>query len=213
MDQAPDKSIFSQLGIKYSDYRKLNENQKAGLIKKYLKDKLGDGEKVWWMDDESTPVVREYRNLSSEKKKAITAELFVLFPELLSDSTTKYFGASVYLITKHQLVNSSLRDTFSAGGKVNFKINGDLVEGISKIYKNLFELAPLINTYIDNADIEILKEHWLEHDIVKESQILSNRRSTWKMLINYYGKNLPEGIRASLFFEGGLKLKDVKLSN
>jgi hypothetical protein len=211
MDQKQEKSIFSQLGIRYSEYRKLTEIEKAGLIKKYLKSKLTAGEKVWWMDDETIPVVREYRNLSVQKKKFITSELFVLFPELLSDSTTKYFGASVYLMTDHQLINSSLRDTFSAGGKVAFRINGELVQGVSKIYKHLFELAPQIKSYIDQADIETLKENWLEHSIVKEAQIISDRQSTWKMLINHYGKNLPDGVRASLFYEGGLGLKNVRV--
>lgn len=208
MNQKPEESVLYQLKIKYDEYRKLTEHQKANLIKKYLKSKLKKGEKVWWIDDEITPIIKEFRNLNAKEKKLITAELFALFPQLLSNSRSKYFDAAVYLMTKRQLFNSSLRDIFSAGGLVTFVIDGQFCVKTPKVYKHLYQLATHIKSFIYQADIEMLTEYWLEHNIEK-AQIKSDRHSAWKILIDYYGAKLPSGIRPSFIYEGGLGLKNI----
>ena len=212
MEQDKDESILNQMGISYKEYRALSNSEKSKLIKKQLKNKLASGEEVWWMDEEVPPVIREYRNQSTEKKNKITAELFAYFPELLSNSSSKYMGPSVYLLSNYQLINSSLRDSFTAGGTVDFCVQGQIVNKVPKIYKKIYKLAPEIYKVIEETDLKILSEHWLDHDNVTMERIITDRHAVWKMLLNCYGRHsIPQGIRPSTIFEGGLGLTNVTL--
>ena len=51
----------------------------------------------------------------------IEIELVALHPEIIG---SQYAAASIYLLTKHNLFDKSMRDRFTAGGRVTSVING-----------------------------------------------------------------------------------------
>ncbi len=56
---------------------------------------------------------------SSTQHRPFTAEGFARFPEVFGTSRTRYEGFSVWLFRDKGVLNPNVRDTFSAGGKVD----------------------------------------------------------------------------------------------
>ncbi|MBS2773018.1 hypothetical protein KFV09_16000 [Anoxybacillus rupiensis] len=207
MDIEKEKTILHAIGLDYHEFRKLSDSEKARKLKEYIKTTLSEGETLWWIDDtieESiSPKIKEFRNLKPSQKRRIMAESMVLFPEIFSERNTKYLETSVYLLREYQIVSSSLRDTFSAGGRADLIINGKRIN-VGKIYKNLFDHSKEIYEIIEETDKEKLKKYWSKHKNV-ETLTDTNKVDFWKELIDNLAFGLPRGLRASEIFEEGRK--------
>ena len=60
-------------------------------------------------------------------KEILTVQGYALFPEVLkSGSSKKYNRYALWLVTKKGVVNTNIRDSFSAGGKVPMRTNEGL---------------------------------------------------------------------------------------
>ena len=107
------------------------------------------------------------------------AECFVLFPEILGPvSNTKYEKAATYLITEYNAVHASLRDSFSAGGKVDLQINGITMRQIPQVYERFMSLAKLIQKTITDISEEKLLHYW------NAKSLKVTRIEIWKKMIN-----------------------------
>ncbi len=122
MELQPDYSIFSKIGKSYDEVR-LSEKP-FQHFKNYYEDKHQGS---WWMESEnslSSPVIRFYSDLDSKEKKELFYQLMLNTPEVLGrNSVNKYKEASLYLLQK-SILNPSLRDLFSGGGRQNDKYFG-----------------------------------------------------------------------------------------
>lgn len=122
MDLSEGKSIFNQMGLSYDQLRS-KENPIKPFVDYYRK-LAKPGEEPWWMDTETLlkPTVSLWSNLEKEKKDELRIEAMARFPELFGRSQAKYHALSAWLAARHGVVDSSLRDRFSAGGQCTLKI-------------------------------------------------------------------------------------------
>lgn len=204
-------SLFNELEIKYNDFKVLDKSQKGKQIKDYFKKYLKPGDDVWWIDQEesvSLPQIRTFNNLSKEEQDQLMVESFILFPEVLSNSShTKYNRVAPYWLTRYQVYNPSLRDKFSASGRVDIKISpSEDPITVSKIYGVLFNLSPKIKDIIDNPTdefFEIIKEKWEEIGVRSASLTRNSLKDFWKHLIDYHGiPPYPNGLPRNIFNYG-----------
>lgn len=182
MNLANGKSIFSKMNVDYEVLRK--EINPIKRIKEYYKSLLQEGEELWWIDsqiEEKTvnPIIKPFRRLSKDDQNKFVAECFVLFPEILGPvSNTKYEKAATYLITEYNAVHASLRDSFSAGGKVDLQINGITLRQIPQVYERFKSLAKLIQKAISDISEEKLLHYW------NVKSLKGTRIEIWKKMIN-----------------------------
>lgn len=204
MELPKDKSVLRELGVSYSVYKDLNPKDKGKMIRRYLKQKLKEGEMVWWMDEEErAPIIKKYSSLPESEQSSLRTELFVLFPEIFKSGNNKYQRAQLYLLNKHQVTFS--RDMFSASGQVDMMIKGELVKSVPRIFQKLYESAPSIKDFIDKADSDILYEYWEDLKIVSHYETKENKIAAWLKQIDRLSQPLPGGYKPSDVFKEGIK--------
>lgn len=115
------QSLFDTFGIPYTDFCKLDEEQRMEYVRKYARGRLKKGEKLWWLEsraDEGHSLslrARRFQNLDETEKRKIRAEACLLCPGILKSSRArgKYDDALMYMLTYHGILAG--RDAFSAG--------------------------------------------------------------------------------------------------
>lgn len=207
MDVSKNETIFEKIEYEYNDFKYLPPNKKAKIIKQFVKSNLDDGEELWWLDSENEevmePKIKLFNTLSNEEKLDVISECMTLFHELFKNSyNKKYERTAIYLLKKYQIVSSSLRDNFSAKGKENIKIKGNTYR-LSRIYKNLFDLAGQVQNHIMNFDLKELERYWDVDNIPDRKTALF----IWKQKLNEVGdnKDMHGEIQPSDIFDEGLK--------
>lgn len=163
-DGKNEESIFKKIGVDYDTFRLLTEKEKVCLVRDYYKKHLKKGKEMpWWIgsDDSniSSPmVIRVLNDLSIQEKQAIVARLFILFPEVFGNSSTKYKQASLWLCSRHSIICPNIRDFFTAGGKVT-KVGKVLFpKEKPQILKRLYLCRDIINDLLDNPDDSLIED-------------------------------------------------------
>ena len=177
IDLDTQQTFFQKANVSYPQLQQA-QNPFA-LIRKYMKQKAGGNIELWWVtDDESSDFeleqlgpqsIRHFSHLNKYDKTSIIDELYALFPEVLSTSTQKYEKLALYLVAKKGIVHTSLRDTFSAGGKYIF--NG--IE-VPKYFKTITDNERLKNIAdcLQQLPEDIINEYW-------QTQSSDNRLNVW----------------------------------
>jgi hypothetical protein len=160
-------SLFEMMGIRYDDFRKLRMEEKMHYIRKYAKDRLKEGERLWWLEDNieaehSIPIqARLYTKLPKEEQTRLRAEAVLLCPSIVKSgrSKNKYDDAVLYLLTYHGVICHQARDLFSAGSVANPKKDdkgGIYIERALKLIKKEIKQASL------EMDDALFIEYWGE---------------------------------------------------
>lgn len=184
LSQEPSQSFFSKSGISYEDLT--NSNDPIGLITSYFKEQ---GETAWWIAESKPATIKTWSEIPLELKNEILAKSFVMFPELIySTSSDKYKNLTKWLVANYSIVNPSLRDNFTAGGKLTIEFEGSTFANMPRIFKSLLDSFILFSKYIADTALEELQEHWIGYNPLEDS--LSERLNFWQNKIEYNLKNL-----------------------
>lgn len=178
----PGETIFDKMGISYDELRVM-ENPIAP-VSRYYRSKLKEGESLWWAsdnveEDATSPLtVRLWTALSPNEKEQYAVMGYVLFPEVLrSNSSKKYNRYALWLATQKGIVNTNIRDSFSAGGQVLIRtasgVDLKMPAAFGRIRKYRMMIAELLNDTEEN----ILKEFW------QVDKIENDRINQWCKLI------------------------------
>lgn len=202
MELAEGKSIFDKIGVEYDIFRQ--EENPIKRLKDYYRGLLKEGEELWWIDsaieDKSvSPVIKSLKLLDESVRGKYINEVFVLFPEIFGNSRIKFERPAAYLITEYNAVSSSLRDTFTAGGKVKIKVGSKEVT-VSQLLYNFFLRSKDIKNTFSQIPTEKLAYYWGE--AVTDEPI-----KHWKELLLKHSKTSNEemnGETAWSIFEAGL---------
>ena len=161
------KSLFSQMGIRYDDFRKLDMQEKMKYIRAYARKIHPDG-RLWWVeekedsDEHTTPVqARLYTNLTTEEKTRLRAEAALLCPSIVKSgrARNKYDDMVLYLLTYHGVLCHQARYLFSAGSekkKKNDDEGGIYIERALKLIEKEMKQAAL------SMDDALFVEYWGE---------------------------------------------------
>ena len=178
MELKSGETIFDKMGISYDELRQL-ENPVAP-VSKYYKSQLKAGESLWWATDENPedtvapPTIRLWSSLSKESKDEYRARGYALFPEVL---TSKYNRYALWLVSNCSIVDTHIRDQFSAGGQTDIiTINGRF-EKMPAAFGRIYTYRDLIAETILNTKMSTLLEYWQ----VKE--ISENRIEQWCSIV------------------------------
>lgn len=170
MELATGETIFDKMGIPYDTLRKM-ENPVAP-VSQYYKQQLKPGESLWWTADSNIeetiapPTVRLWGTLSPEEKNYYTVQGYALFPEILSHSSTKkYQRYALWLATNCGVINTNIRDQFSAGGRVDIVTPKEVYMRMPAAFGRIQQHRELILETVISASPEALKEHWSVIDI------------------------------------------------
>lgn len=165
MRLASGQTIFDKMGIPYDELR-LMENPVVP-VSKYYKAQLKEGESLWWASDSldedtiAPPTVRLWTALSPQEKEEYAVMGYVLFPEVLRNGgTTKYNRFALWLATQRGIVNTNVRDSFSAGGQALLKTNSGIEVRMPAAFGRIKKYHLLIEDTINSMDETTLKEYW-----------------------------------------------------
>lgn len=196
------KNIFQKMQMDYNTFRLLEEKEKIAKVKQYFRSVSNpEHEMQWWIGEESSipMTVRFLNDLSVDEKKEFTAEMFVLFPELFSNSQTKFQRAALWLCTRHSLICSNIRDFFTAGGKVMHLGGTEFSAGVPQIVRKLYNSRNLVRAMLRHPDDGLVsdisemwasecapqdyEEHWLAtiQDVFDHSEALKGIDVGWVM--------------------------------
>ncbi len=163
MDLDDMKTIFNKVKIPYEEIRTSN-NPIIPLIS-YYRRIAKPGEEPWWMDTGAgeiagKPTVSLWRNLTPEIRDDLRAKGMANFPEVFSNSPTKYHRLSTWLAGRHGIVDPSLRDRFTAGGQIELRFGESIYKRVPRIFLHLRRLASKIFDYLEAVNPEEIAEHW-----------------------------------------------------
>lgn len=156
------ETIFDKMGVSYDDLRTM-ENPVAP-VSRYYKSKLKPGESLWWANDNAEsvapPTVRLWTSLSQEMKERCAIQGYVLFPEILSNSSTKYNRYALWLATQQGIVNTNIRDSFSAGGQISMQLSSGVFVKMPAAFGRIKKYRYDIIRVIDSIDDDVLRTYW-----------------------------------------------------
>ena len=179
METKPQKTIFDKIGCTYDDLRaRVNP---FGPIKKYLRNKLKEGDDLWWMDNngnERSLEIRLWANLPASEQMELRNLAFAYFPDLLSQNQKKYGKVATWLVSRFGVVNPSLRDVFSAGGTVKLE-NEDFPRIIHHLYTRLSEIVEAVS----NVESDDIIYYW------ETEKVSDDKVSQWKKICLKHCKN------------------------
>lgn len=160
------RSLFELLGITYDYFRVLSIHDKMEFIRKYARERLKNGERLWWLEgrelndqQHSLPLnVKIYMDLDPQEKLNLRAEATLLCPIVLSNSRkpNKYADAVSYMLTYRGVLCPQARDLFSAGSAAGKARGGNYVQRATLNIQNEMRIAA--NTLED----ALFKEYWGE---------------------------------------------------
>ncbi len=178
-----EENIFEKMSVDYDTFRQWGEKEKISSVRKYYmraNHAKGKFEMPWWMGDSDSDVsssimIRFFTDLTMHEKEDIRARMFILFPELFSSKQDKYKRAALWMCSRYSVICSNLRDTFSAGGKVE-EIGGvKFKHKMPQVLNNLYQYRTLIRKTLNNPDEALaqdIEDNWGE----KESNNISLNR-------------------------------------
>lgn len=166
--ELPEKEdILSKMGTEYDIFRKLEEGEKIEQVRRYYLNKAKKEKKTsipWWMKGTAPISLSFYAEQSEHLKNELKCRAFILFPDLLGNSTQVVFKKiALWLCNRYSLLNPSLRDMFSAGGRRDIKIKtGEHIQ-CSALVKRLIDSKENIQKLLEDPDADLLddiEEYW-----------------------------------------------------
>lgn len=167
MNTSHENTIFSKMKTSYDELRK--SNKPIATVRKYYRDKAKiekKNEMPWWLEEieelqvkpnsistENGMMIRHITSLTSEEKKKIIMQLYILFPECMIES--HYAEPAMWLVAYHGIVCHNMRDNMSAGGQAKYLNNKKLKEPIPAIVRNFLQYSEMVKREIDYMYSEI----------------------------------------------------------
>ena len=168
--------LFDHITVPYNDFAQLSDEDKMRHIREYSRGRLGEGERLWWLEvAHSLPVgIRFYTHLPQEEKRRLRAEAALLFPRLCAGRGVKgkYDDGALYLLMHHGVFCPQFRDLWTAGSVAGSRGDGNNPEG-RYIRHALANIQDLMRDAALRLDGGLIAEYW------GEACEPENRIATW----------------------------------
>lgn len=197
------KTIFDKLGLPYDELRSLDNP--IAPVAKYYRSQLHEGESLWWAgdatDESVSATIRLWNKLSKDEKLFYSIYGCVNFPEIFGGDYDRY----ALWLTSQGIVDSHIRDQFSAGGQEEMVLSTNKIVKLPGIYRRIKKGGLLIVRRFAQSDTTFF--HALPtlkiHDI-------NNRLFKWINEVSHFSPVNDElSIDAlSTLFWGGITIND-----
>ncbi len=176
------ESLFQKFGISYNEFSELTEEGRMEHVRKYARDRLKQGERLWWLEPatgegHSLPIqVKLFANIEPVEKLKMRAEAALLCPQIVGSgrNRTKYVDPIMYLLTYHGIL--ATRDAFSAGSAAGPERGGIYIQrALMNIEAQMIDAAK----YLDGR---LFIEYW-----GREVEV-TDRIPAWLTLADEYAK-------------------------
>lgn len=172
MDVAPEDTFFAKSGL---TYKELNDAANPiSLITEYFR---RQGQRAWWLAESTPAAIRMLSDLSEDEKAELIGYCFAHFPEVFSSSAKKFSNIAMWLVTDRGVVSSSLRDNFSAGGKVFLPTSRAVYESVPRIFNTLRTYRHNVLSALRDATSETLQADWGDPEISEDT--FKGKVSSW----------------------------------
>jgi hypothetical protein len=147
--------------------------------------RLKPGEHVWWISDNlSAPLkIDSWSELSDTQRNQLVSSAFALFPSaILKSPKADYDDFTFWLSQRKGIICSSMRDNFSAGGRIeNLDFCGFVVQDAPKVLGKF--RSHLVG--IKNVIQSVSPEEWILCYNCKfsECDTFSKRAQMWKGIV------------------------------
>lgn len=193
MDLDVGDTIFDKMGINYDDLR-MKANPLMPVVN-YFRSICSPGEETWWMGELDAseavvhPTVKLFSSLHIDAKNVLRNEAMALFPCIFGCSNSKYQALATWLAARHGVVHPSLRDSFSASGRVDLKISSTVYPRLPKVFEHLHRNIKLILDIVRSMDNGEAKHYWG----LKYEPNAKERIREWCDLVLINSKELLQG--------------------
>lgn len=181
MQLRPGDTIFDKMGVPYETLRHMDNP--VAPVSKYYTEHAKPGESLWWAQGESesttsSATIRLWTSLNKKEKEELTAQGYALFPEVLGPtSNKKYNRYALWLASSQGVVNTNIRDSFSAGGQVSMRTLGNMFINMPSAFGRIRQYKDLIRSIINESPVDSLKQYWCVN------YLRDNRLSQWCDLV------------------------------
>ena len=167
-------SFFDKSRLTYSEISE--SDQPIKLITDYF---LSIGQTAWWLAESTPAAIQAFSTLSNNTKAELMGYAFVHFPEIFSNSGTKFYRYMSWLASEKSVIDPALRDRFTAGGKADVVLSGVIYSKLPRIYTNLHSFRENVLYELENADLTTLEDDW---EIIP-SENFDGRIRQWAALV------------------------------
>lgn len=165
-------SIFDKMKIDYDTFRLLDEKDKIQRVRNYYKQSRRGFEMPWWIGDtesetSSSIMIRFFCDVEDELKEEILTRMLILFTELFRyNYSDKYKRAALWMCSRYSIINNSLRDSFSAGGRLDeiggVHFNKPVPQILNTLYNYRHNIIKLLKDP-DSTLLEDIYDYWKPH--------------------------------------------------
>lgn len=155
LDIEDGESFFDRSNLNYSMISEAGQPIK--LITDYF---LSIGQTAWWLAESTPAAIQMFGKIPKYQQKELIGYAFAHFPEIFSNSGTKFYRYMSWLATEKSIIDPALRDRFTAGGKKDVELEDVIYEKLPHIYFNLHTYRKAVLKEIKNADSEELEKDW-----------------------------------------------------
>lgn len=172
LDTADEDTFFRRSGL---NYKQISESHDPiGAITSYFK---SQGLRAWWLTETSPAAVRLFSDLDEKEQSEMIGYAFAHFPELFSNDRRKFYRCALWMIMDRSVVSTSLRDNFTAGGRMDLSAGNYVFHGVPQIFYRLRIYRDDLWAALDRASAEELKTDWeLEGEV---GNSLSAKMQSW----------------------------------
>lgn len=164
LQEKGEKNIFEKIGAAYDDLRRMDNP--VPLVSDYYKKMLKPGQSLWWATDDVEEVAapmsaRLWSTLDADEKARMTNYGYAFFPETITLSgASKYQRYALWLATEKGIINTNIRDSFSAGGRFEMKYLDGSRSLLPAVFGRIASSRRMITNIIQATDEKVLCSHW-----------------------------------------------------
>lgn len=171
------ETIFDKMGVPYDTLRGLDNP--VVLVAKYYRSQLKEGESLWWTGDSTeetvSATIKLWKNVSAEEKRIYTIFGCVNFPEVFGGNYDRY----ALWLTSQGIVDSHIRDQFSAGGQEKMILSSGEVVKFPSVYRRVKNSSDLFFKRMLQVDTMALKDNR-----IVDTDSFNQRLMKWANLVS-----------------------------
>lgn len=155
LDVKPGESFFDKSNLSYDEITASKEPIK--LITDYFS---SIGQKAWWLVESTPATILMFNDLAKRQRQALIGYGLAHYKEIFSKSNHKFYRYMAWLVSEKGVVDPSLRDRFTAGGKTTIELRGSTYRRMPHIFKTVHKYRNEVLRELENADLETLQKDW-----------------------------------------------------